>query len=18
CAKRAPGRSEWNWYFDVW
>nr|MOW18914.1 immunoglobulin heavy chain junction region [Macaca mulatta]MOW19117.1 immunoglobulin heavy chain junction region [Macaca mulatta]MOW19212.1 immunoglobulin heavy chain junction region [Macaca mulatta]MOW19245.1 immunoglobulin heavy chain junction region [Macaca mulatta]MOW19274.1 immunoglobulin heavy chain junction region [Macaca mulatta] len=18
CARRAPGRSEWNWYFDVW
>nr|MOY27735.1 immunoglobulin heavy chain junction region [Macaca mulatta] len=18
CARRAPGRSEWNWNFDVW
>nr|MOW20348.1 immunoglobulin heavy chain junction region [Macaca mulatta]MOW20483.1 immunoglobulin heavy chain junction region [Macaca mulatta]MOW20899.1 immunoglobulin heavy chain junction region [Macaca mulatta]MOW21709.1 immunoglobulin heavy chain junction region [Macaca mulatta]MOW21776.1 immunoglobulin heavy chain junction region [Macaca mulatta] len=18
CARKAPGRSEWNWYFDVW
>nr|MOW21426.1 immunoglobulin heavy chain junction region [Macaca mulatta] len=18
CAKKAPGRSEWNWYFDIW
>nr|MOW18923.1 immunoglobulin heavy chain junction region [Macaca mulatta]MOW18935.1 immunoglobulin heavy chain junction region [Macaca mulatta]MOW19228.1 immunoglobulin heavy chain junction region [Macaca mulatta]MOW19336.1 immunoglobulin heavy chain junction region [Macaca mulatta]MOW19456.1 immunoglobulin heavy chain junction region [Macaca mulatta] len=18
CARKAPGRSEWNWYFDIW
>nr|MOW18880.1 immunoglobulin heavy chain junction region [Macaca mulatta]MOW18915.1 immunoglobulin heavy chain junction region [Macaca mulatta]MOW19286.1 immunoglobulin heavy chain junction region [Macaca mulatta]MOW19397.1 immunoglobulin heavy chain junction region [Macaca mulatta]MOW19547.1 immunoglobulin heavy chain junction region [Macaca mulatta] len=18
CARRAPGRSEWNWNFDIW
>nr|MOY21274.1 immunoglobulin heavy chain junction region [Macaca mulatta]MOY27067.1 immunoglobulin heavy chain junction region [Macaca mulatta]MOY27881.1 immunoglobulin heavy chain junction region [Macaca mulatta]MOY28866.1 immunoglobulin heavy chain junction region [Macaca mulatta] len=18
CARKAPGRSEWNWNFDIW